>query len=1181
MVFAQVLEELVKKKRIKQKDLATRAGLTPGYVNHLIKGTRTAPSEDAVSSLADALELDLTDRSRLFEAAGFPAKRVPVDFTRSAVKVNQKVDQEETLIARADWGEIPNVQMFYGREQELDLLEKWIVQDNCQMVALIGIGGVGKTMLAAKAVGKIQQQFEYTFWRSLQNTPPIENILKDCIRFLSDQHASDIADDLDDQIAHIIGYLREHRCLLILDNFESLMQSGSRSGQYQREHEGYGKFLKHIGEIKHQSCLLLTSREKPAEVPRLEGRLWPVRSMHLSGIEPHDGKKLLSEEGLLGSDEEWAKFISLYSGNPLALKLVSEPIRELFNGNIAAFLAQEEVIVGDISNLLDQQFNRLSALEQEIIYWLAIEREPTSLEDIRSDLVASVSSGELLEALSSLRRRSMVEMHDTAQFSLQPVIMEYATNKLVDQAYKELYNGDIGGMKLLTSHALLKAQAKDYVRESQARLILTPFQKSLLVAFTQEECEERLRKLLSALREKRPYVPGYLTGNILNLLILMKADLRNYDFSHLTIKQAYLQGISLRDVNFTDTDLERSVFTETFGSILSVTFSPDGNRLAAGTDNGEVRLWNIVDGTPLHTCEGHTDWVRSVAFSPKGDIVVSGSDDQTVRLWEVETGQTLTILQGHTNRIYSVVFSPDGQLIASGGEDQSVLLWSFEACQCLKKLEGHTNRVRSVAFSSDSKLVVSGSDDQTVRLWDAASGKPLGILQGHTNRVYSVAFSPDGRLIASGGEDQKICLWDVSTHTLLKTFTGHTNRVRSVAFSLDGETLVSGSEDHLARLWNIHTGQCIRTFQGHTNGIWSVAFKPYGNRIVSGSDDQTIRLWDVITGQCIKTLQGYTDLMWSVAFSPDGNMIVSGSEDQMVRLWDVAQGQCIKELPGHTNRVWSVAFSSDKTMIASGSDDQTVRLWNINDDHSRLILRGHTNWVTSVAFSPDGQTVASGSEDQTIRLWDVSTGQCRKTLRGHNDWVRSVAFSPDGQIVASGSEDQTIRLWNVTTGQTIQTLSGHTNRLRTVVFSPDGTLLASGSDDRTIRLWNVAKGQCIDTLHGHEHWILSVCFSPDGTLLASGSDDRTIRLWDVAKGQCIDTLYGHTHRVYSVVFNPSGTFLASGSHDGTIRFWDVTTGECLKSLKNDRPYERLNITQAHGLTTAQRSMLRALGAIER
>jgi hypothetical protein len=455
--------------------------------------------------------------------------------------------------------------------------------------------------------------------------------------------------------------------------------------------------------------------------------------------------------------------ISHYGGNPLALKLVAQEIHEIFGSTITAFLKDGELFFRDVRDVLEQQMKRLSAREEEIIYWLAIEREAITLSDLQENIITPLPKGELQQALRSLRRRHLIEMSVTG-FTLQPVIMEYLTEHFVDRVYEEIR---MGTLMLFERHALLKAQAKDYIRESQRRFILLPLIQRLLTIIGKEALEQRFQSLLAILHTQHDHYPSYAAGNVLNSLIEMGCPLYKYDFSHLVVWQAYLQGVALPEVNFAHANLAKSVFTDTFGNILCVTFSPQGGLLAAGTTTGEVRVWHATNGFPLHILRGHANWVHSVAFSPDGKTLASCGDDQTVRLWEVSSGQCLNTLQGHSHWINSIAFSPDGKTLASGSDDQTVRLWEID--KCINILQGHTSTVRSVAFSSDGKILASSSDDQTVRLWEVSNGLCLNALQDHTRVVYSVAFSPDGKILASGSADQTVRLWEIDSGLCLLT----------------------------------------------------------------------------------------------------------------------------------------------------------------------------------------------------------------------------------------------------------------------------------------------------------------------------------------------------------------------------------------------------------------------------
>jgi hypothetical protein len=440
-----------------------------------------------------------------------------------------------------DWGEAPDVAIFYGRTKELATLEQWIVKERCRLVAIIGMGGIGKTTLSVRCAKQLQDEFEYIIWRSLRHAPSLAEILTDLIQSLSNQQTTYLQTDVDNKVSLLIDYLQRHRCLLVLDSVETILRPSELAGYYRKEHESYRGLLRRIIETPHQSCLVLTSQEKPREIAALSGKSLPVRSLHLTGLQETEAREIFKEKSLFEWGK-WGELIQLYRGNPLALKIVATTIQELFGGHVDEFLKQDTIVFGDIRDILDEQFERLSALEMEILYWLAIECKPISLSKLPAIILSPVSPSELIEALESLRRRSLIERSTTGVTALlvlqQPVITEYVTNQFIKQVSEEirevLKTQKIEKIELLRNHALVNPQEQDEsVKKLQRRFILTPVKSRLCNIFRDERLiEEQLTKVLSTLQGKSPLAVGYARENIQNLLSEIKADLSSHDFSY-------------------------------------------------------------------------------------------------------------------------------------------------------------------------------------------------------------------------------------------------------------------------------------------------------------------------------------------------------------------------------------------------------------------------------------------------------------------------------------------------------------------------------------------------------------------------------------------------------------------------------------------------------------------------
>lgn len=429
-----------------------------------------------------------------------------------------------------DWGEAIDFSFFVGREIERKQLQKWIQLDHSQLITIVGMGGVGKTAIATQITQQLKAEFKYIFWRSLRNAPPLKELLIEFIMLVSEQQKVNHIQSINNLINLTIKYLENNRCLLIFDNIESIFKKKELAGKYRLEFEDYGQLFEIIADQQHQSCLIITSREKPANLELKETALSLVRSLPLSELSSPEANSILRHQGLAKSQS----LVERYTGNPLVLKIAATTIKSLFSGNSREFLKNKIILYGDIWNLLEEQFNRLSSLEQTVMYWLAINRQWTTLSQLEKDIFPKVYPRQILEAIESLKRRSLIELNTTG-FTQLPIIMQYIIEQLLETIVEEITTLEI---TLFSTHALIKTQAKDYIQKSQIRFIVEPLVEKLISHFgSKSELQQQLKLIIVQLQNNQAQA-GYGAGNILNLFRYLQTDLTGVDFSHLPVWQA-------------------------------------------------------------------------------------------------------------------------------------------------------------------------------------------------------------------------------------------------------------------------------------------------------------------------------------------------------------------------------------------------------------------------------------------------------------------------------------------------------------------------------------------------------------------------------------------------------------------------------------------------------------------
>ena len=1093
--------------------------------------------------------------------------------------------ENRSTIPNQDWGNAPDSQPLFGRKKEVEELYQITFVDRCRAVAIAGIGGVGKTQLSMKLRSFIESQnehkrdndgvaarFDRVLWRSLRTRPLPYSFLESLITSLSGGQVRKLPTTTEQRLDLLLTLLRQHRCLLILDNFESVMGIDSRT--YQPGCDAYGQLLQLVADVPHRSCIVLTSREIPTEIMEAATPSGTVRKLQIKGIDVDSAKDFCNAElqgnRVRGSNEDWKAVCKHYDGNPLALKLMCRHVVEQYSGNLKPFVGKGIGSLGRLNALLRWHIDRLGRREMEFVSWLAISQEPIELHKLYESLSTESSRDAFESTLENVNAKLPIERHHARSDSitLQPVLLDFLSETIVKTACGELESGKTS---VLESHALLQANAPGYIRSAQERTLLWP----LIEHFgSQESVIKLLNSCLQAIRGTPNNGTSYFAGNAINLFTLMNVSLDEMDFSKMDICEARLDSASMAGTNLMGAYVTRSVFRHDFSHVCCLAFNPiDQNILAAGDASGGVTLWSVPSGQQLKTYDGHKNYVMSLAFSPNdGSELVSGSYDGTIRLWKENHDRVIFSDSGRW--FICIRYSPDGSYLAAGDNFGGV--WVFDKdYQIVESFElGDCAQIWSVAFSPDSSELLIGDENGQVTIWDWRNSvqRLAGI---HDDAVRAVTYLPKGNEFATASYDGVVRTWDSQSLRCLREFRCDSG-VWSLANGPEESQITVGTTNGPLEIWEFNEGNHVRSLPGHANWVVEVAVDNQRQVIASAGNDGTVRFWDSRSYECLNSVRGYNNAAFCLTCSGD-NQVAAGYEDGAIRLWELGEEVAPVCLQGHSFWVLALDYNPQNRLLASAGYEDNLNLWNLESKKIVGTLAGHTNWIASLSFSPSGNLLVSGSYDRTIRVWDVNSHECLAILEGHAAWVWAAKFCNE-QILLSGGDDADVIKWSFTESRIVGRFKGHKSRIRSIGVSPDGKLCASASYDNTARIWDIQSGECLQTLSGHEDWVMSASFGNDGKWLLTASYDGTARIWETATGRCKHTFRSNSNRIESAIFANSKQLLLGGEN-GCVELWDIDSEEKCCAMREPRPYENLLLVGTKGITEAQLRSLRTLGAI--
>jgi WD40 repeat protein len=623
------------------------------------------------------------------------------------------------------------------------------------------------------------------------------------------------------------------------------------------------------------------------------------------------------------------------------------------------------------------------------------------------------------------------------------------------------------------------------------------------------------------------------------------------------------------------------------GEVRNVALSPDGLLLATANRKTEIRLWDAQTGAMLRSLPA--SGVTAMTFSLDGQWMAAGTWAGVCSIWEISTGKLLSQVE-RRGGVRAVVASRDSQRIAASYHHGAVVVWEARTGRIVLELDQKTP-VTAACFSPNGLRLAFGGDDKVVQIWDLEGTREVAHLE-HQGPISVAKFSPDGHWLATGEpcvRDRNcaamIRVWDANTGMPIAQ-VGSTDDVEDLAFTPDGERLTAATVPKIVsldrfsiRTWNIETGREEATVT-HAIRVTSAKFSPDARWLVTVAKDRTARLWDVATGrEATRMIHG--DTVETASFSSDGSRVATWSWDGVAAVWKVQAGwQALKvEHPqlGNLSGMPKALWNPEGTRLATVGMDGTARLWDAQTG-MELVRIQHEHPVGDLMLSTDGRWAASAEEPfaaepkpSKVLIWDTHTGHVLTNVVSDSN-VKAMAVSPDSRLFPTGTVEGKVQVWEAASGRRVCGIT-HQEEVRALAFSPDGRWIASGEGcppysacPARVLVSSCSDGSKISAMT-LEDGLRGLAFSPDGHWLVTGSSDGIIALWDPRNGTVIRRIDIGKNAVNVLLFSPDGRWLAAGltaGPEGTIsglaQVWDAITGKEVARMADDWPVETIAIS---------------------
>jgi WD40 repeat protein len=600
-----------------------------------------------------------------------------------------------------------------------------------------------------------------------------------------------------------------------------------------------------------------------------------------------------------------------------------------------------------------------------------------------------------------------------------------------------------------------------------------------------------------------------------------------------------------------------SIATRESGTTSDLAYSPDGTRLAVGTWDGLVRIWEAKTGRLLRVFYSHGTVIK-LAWSPDGRVLAlgTGAYSRPVHLWDTETGRLLRRLETpKVEFILALAWSPDGRKLRAWGTGQrSCYTWNAATGKLLSA-PAVPCPIERPPFSPDGLRLAGVVDDKHIVIWNTDTGQEISHMTAHA-AVGRFSWSPDGKLLACTGKDG-LGIWDVEKRKEIKHWSKAVQMENAPAWSPDGRRLLFIEKEHLDTVVIEVNGDAepMRLENGNGVFVWSAD----GKTIAGINGEPWIILFDAKTGKRIRTLTNGA-APFGFALSPDDRTFAL-SERLGSLLASADTGQVIAEMKQETwpktLTAWPLAWSPDGKLLAAQGPDNAVQLWHA-DGKKHLALTEHTDDVTSLSWSPNGKRLAStAAAEKRVLIWDAIKGERESELGPFDGVAENVKWSRDGRFVTFNVAEIGWHVWDIEGKKLVNDPKQW--KVWWFELTPDGrSALVAPTGKEVFRLRDLVGGkEGMRLPSGHNIYQADPMWSPDGKFLAV-STGYGIEWWrgDVSKRLRAMQFEGGASHI--VISHDSKRILAMSGN--RLQVWETDTGRLLGVRMIGKRFNALTMT---------------------